>query len=140
MRKNNWNLLFIHTIVTFILTWNWLAKHTFTFNNKHFTIIFSVWLTYDNKIESLSKTGNETITIEDGRHVLGLSNHVSNVPEKSWSVFITELGISGPSVYQISGKHLIWQSIHKIEHRIFVSLFVPIISSRYSCVTCNLHE
>jgi len=62
-----------------------------------------LWLAFDNKILSLSKNGNETMTIEDGRHVLGLSNHVLDVSNQAWSVFITELGISGPSVYRISG-------------------------------------
>ena len=64
-----------------------------------------MWLAFDNKILSLSKNGNETMTIEDGRHVLGLSNHVLDVSNQAWSVFITELGISGPSVYRISGKN-----------------------------------
>ena len=67
-----------------------------------------MWLAFDNKILSLSKNGNETMTIEDGRHVLGLSNHVLDVSNQAWSVFITELGISGPSVYQISGKNIIF--------------------------------
>ena len=67
-----------------------------------------MWLAFDNKILSLSKNGNETMTIEDGRHVLGLSNHVLDVSNQAWSVFITELGISGPSVYRISGKNIIF--------------------------------
>ena len=56
-----------------------------------------VWLTAENQIQILSESRNETISLAEGRHILGLS---SSSPA-SGTVYVTELGISGPSVFRV---------------------------------------
>lgn len=54
-----------------------------------------VWLTSENQIQSLSASRNVTISLAEGRHILGLSNPASG------TVWVTELGLSGPSVFRV---------------------------------------
>ena len=63
----------------------------------HLNILAGVWLTSENQILILSDSGNETRSVEAGRHILGLSNPASG------TVYVTELGLSGPSVFRVRG-------------------------------------
>ena len=45
----------------------------------------------------MSETKNETISLEEGRHILGLSS----AAPASGTVYLTELGLSGPSVFRV---------------------------------------
>lgn len=56
-----------------------------------------VLLSSENKIQILSDSRNETISLEEGRHILGLSNPSS----ASGTVYVTELGLLGPSVFRV---------------------------------------
>ena len=51
--------------------------------------------TSENQIQSLSATRNVTISLEEGRHILGLSNPASG------TVWVTELGFSRLSVFRV---------------------------------------
>ena len=54
-----------------------------------------VWLPSENQIQSLSATRNVTISLEEGRHILGLSNPASG------TVWVTELELSKLSVFRV---------------------------------------
>ena len=58
-------------------------------------------MTSENRIHISSAAQNTTIDLEDGRHILGLSNP-ERLADNSFHVFVSELGQSGPSVYQVS--------------------------------------
>eukprot|EP00092_Neocalanus_flemingeri_P024701 GFUD01026790.1.p1 GENE.GFUD01026790.1~~GFUD01026790.1.p1 ORF type:complete len:549 (+),score=105.74 GFUD01026790.1:228-1874(+) len=60
-----------------------------------------VLISVENRIETFSEAGNSSLVVTGAKHIIGLSNPVYTNNEFS-SIFATELGTRGPSVYQIS--------------------------------------
>ena len=61
----------------------------------------TVWVASENQVFSLSSSENKTMTLENGKHILGLSNPVLHGDDVV--VFVTELGFGGPSIYRLDG-------------------------------------
>jgi len=59
-----------------------------------------VWVSVENRIDSFSQAGNYSLLVPGAKHIIGLSNPVTNNNGVS-TIFATELGVRGPSVYQI---------------------------------------
>ena len=53
----------------------------------------------ENQVLSLASSENKTMVLENGRHILGLSNPVLQGDQVV--VFVTELGLNGPSIYSL---------------------------------------
>lgn len=66
-----------------------------------------LWITSENNIDVISSSGNRTLVVDGGRHVLGLSNPVTlaTADHPGVTVFLTELGSHGPSVYKVHQSH-----------------------------------
>jgi len=60
-----------------------------------------VWVAVDNRLDSFSIRGNKSEVVVGTKHIIGLSNPVFENNQFS-SIFATELGSRGPSVYQIT--------------------------------------
>jgi len=59
-----------------------------------------IWVSVENRIDSFAPSRNSSLVVPDAKHVIGLSNPVFHA-DKFSTVFATELGARGPSVYQI---------------------------------------
>jgi len=60
-----------------------------------------VWVAVDNRLDSFSVSGNHSEVVAGTKHIIGLSSPVFENNQFS-SIFATELGSRGPSVYQIT--------------------------------------
>jgi len=59
-----------------------------------------IWVSVENRIDSISSSANYSVVVPEAKHIIGLSNPVFHHGKFS-SIFATELGIRGPSIYKI---------------------------------------
>ena len=65
----------------------------------------NLWMTSGNRIVMVSpSSGNLSLTLDTGRHVIGLSNPAlaTAEEEEAATVFVTELGPRGASIYRVT--------------------------------------
>ena len=60
-------------------------------------------MTSGNRIVMVSpSSGNLSLTLDTGRHVIGLSNPALAAAEDEATVYVTELGPGGASIYRVT--------------------------------------
>ena len=66
----------------------------------HYGILLDIWVSVENRIDSISSHANYSLVVPEAKHIIGLSNPVFHDGRFSF-IFATELGIRGPSIYKI---------------------------------------